>query len=123
MKVETKDGSVFDVFTDSRSALDFDLGTREGMLGLVRSIGEYISDNAENILGEYPSGLCGFDVTAHFRFDAYPTVEIRREHVLTARGGEHSGQQSGSDVAKEIIQSLTTRGICGEGRSSRQPRN
>ena len=71
---------------------DFDLSTRDGMLGMVRAMGEYIVDHAENILGEYPGeALCGVDVTARFRFGEFPTVTVTREHVMTIRGEDDGG--------------------------------
>lgn len=71
---------------DMRPGREFDLDTREGMLGMVRAMGEYIVDHAENILGEYPGEqLCGIDVTARFRFGVFPTIEVTREHAMTVR--------------------------------------
>ena len=58
-----------------------DLSTRQGFIEAIEQAGEYIRDHASNLLGEYPSLLCEFDITARFRFDAVPTVEIRREHI------------------------------------------
>lgn len=77
---------------DRRPGRDFDLGTREGMLEMIRAMGEYIVDHAENILGEYPGeALCGVDVTAKFRFGEFPTVTVTREHVMTIRGEDDGG--------------------------------
>lgn len=77
---------------DRRPGGEFDLGTREGMLGMIRAMGEYIVDHAENILGEYPGeALCGVDVTAKFRFGEFPTVTVTREHVMTIRGEDDGG--------------------------------
>ena len=58
-----------------------DLSTRQGFIEAIEQAGQYIRDHASNLLGEYPSLLCEFDITARFRFDAVPTVEIRREHI------------------------------------------
>lgn len=76
---------VIRLFTKDRGdGRDLDLGTREGMLGTIRAVGEYVADHAENLLGEYPGeAMCGIDVTARIRFDEYPTVTVTREHVLT----------------------------------------
>jgi len=93
MKAETKDGNVIRLrVEDRRPGGDFDLGTREGMLGMIRAMGEYIVDHAENILGEYPGeALCGVDVTAKFRFGVFPTITVTREHVMTIRGEDDGG--------------------------------
>lgn len=87
MKDRRKNENVIPLFSKDRSLVeDFDLGTRDGMLGMIRAMGEYVADHAENILGEYPGELlCGIDVTARFRFDEFPTVEVTREHVMTVR--------------------------------------
>lgn len=58
-----------------------DLSTRQGSIEAVEQAGEHMRDRASNPLGECPSLLCEFDITARFRFDAAPTVEIRREHI------------------------------------------
>ena len=55
--------------------------TREGFIETIRQAGEYIADHAENLLGEYPSLLSEMDITARFRFDEVPTIEVRREHI------------------------------------------
>lgn len=87
MKDRRKNDNVITLFSKDRSLVeDFDLGTREGMLGMIRAMGEYITDHAENILGEYPGELlCGIDITARFRFGEFPTVEVAREHSMTIR--------------------------------------
>lgn len=87
MRDRRKNENVITLLSKDKSLVeDFDLGTREGMLGMIRAMGEYITDHAENILGEYPGELlCGIDVTARFRFDEFPTVEVTREHVMTIR--------------------------------------
>ena len=86
-------GKAISLFSAGKSTShDFDLGTRDGMLGMVRAMGEYIVDHAENILGEYPGeALCGVDVTARFRFGEFPTVTVTREHVMTIRGEDDGG--------------------------------
>ena len=58
------------------------LSTRDGFIEAIKSAGLYIADHAENILGEYPSLLTGLTVTANFRFDEVPTVEITRGHIV-----------------------------------------
>lgn len=86
-------GKAISLFSAGKStSRDFDLSTRDGMLGMVRAMGEYIVDHAENILGEYPGeALCGVDVTARFRFGEFPTVTVTREHVMTIRGEDDGG--------------------------------
>ena len=93
MKDRRKNENVIALFSKDRSlGKYFDLGTREGMLGMIRAMGEYIVDHAENILGEYPGeALCGVDVTAKFRFGEFPTVTVTREHVMTIRGEDDGG--------------------------------
>lgn len=58
-----------------------DLGTRDGFISAIQRAGRYIEEHAENLLGEYPSLLSELDITARFRFDSVPTVEVRREHI------------------------------------------
>lgn len=93
MKNRRKNENVITLFSKDRSPVeDFDLGTREGMLGMIRAMGEYVADHAENILGEYPGeALCGIDVTARFRFGEFPTIEVTREHVMTVRDEDDGG--------------------------------
>lgn len=72
-----------------------DLSTRDGFIESIRCAGRYIEEHAANLLGEYPSLLTELDITARFRFDSVPTVEVRREHIAC-----ESGQypQNGADV-------------------------
>lgn len=61
-----------------------DLSTRQGFIEAIEQAGEYIRDHASNLLGEYPSLLCEMDITARFRFNEAPTVEVRRSHIACA---------------------------------------
>ena len=75
-----------------------DLSTRQGFIEAIEQAGQYIRDHASNLLGEYPSLLCEFDITARFRFDAVPTVEIRREHIA-APLDEYQQRRAGADLS------------------------
>ncbi len=88
--------------------------TREGFIETIRQAGEYIADHAENLLGEYPSLLSEMDITARFRFDEVPTIEVRRKHLtctkeqyadLTRRNEkplERRNSQNGTDAHKGV---------------------
>lgn len=62
--------------------IECNLSTRGGFIEAIKSAGRYIEEHAENILGEYPSLLTGLTITANFRFDEVPTVEITRGHIV-----------------------------------------
>lgn len=62
--------------------IECNLSTRGGFIEAIKSAGRYIEEHAENILGEYPSLLTDLTVTANFRFDEVPTVEITRGHIV-----------------------------------------
>lgn len=62
--------------------IECNLSTRGGFIEAIKSAGRYIVDHAENILGEYPSLLTELTITANFRFDEVPTVEVTRGHVV-----------------------------------------
>lgn len=62
-------------------ARNSELSTRGGFIEAIQRSGQYIADHAENLLGEYPSLLCEMDITARFRFDEVPTIEVRRSHI------------------------------------------
>lgn len=64
--------------------IECNLSTRGGFIEAIKSAGRYIEDHAENILGEYPSLLTDLTITANFRFDEVPTVEVRRSHIACA---------------------------------------
>lgn len=70
-----------------------DLSTRDGFVEAIRSAGRYIEAHAENLLGEYPSLLCGFKITADFSFECVPTVKVERSHIVC----DESGYPKGSD--------------------------
>lgn len=78
-----------------------DLSTRQGFIEAIEQAGQYIRDHASNLLGEYPSLLCEFDITARFRFDAVPTVEIRREHIA-APPDEYQKRRADVDSVERV---------------------
>ena len=82
-----------------------DLSTRQGFIEAIEQAGEYIRDHASNLLGEYPSLLCEFDITARFRFDAVPTVEIRREHIA-APLDEYQQRRAGVDSVEKVCRDM-----------------
>lgn len=82
-----------------------DLSTRQGFIEAIEQAGQYIRDHASNLLGEYPSLLCEFDITARFRFDAVPTVEIRREHIA-APLDEYQQRRADADSVERVARDL-----------------
>lgn len=82
-----------------------DLSTRQGFIEAIEQAGQYIRDHASNLLGEYPSLLCEFDITARFRFDAVPTVEIRREHIA-APLDEYQQRRAGVDSVEKVCRDM-----------------
>lgn len=82
-----------------------DLSTRQGFIEAIEQAGQYIRDHASNLLGEYPSLLCEFDITARFRFDAVPTVEIRREHIA-APLDEYQQRRAGADSVEKVCRDM-----------------
>lgn len=65
----------------------YDLSTRDKAIEAIKAAGEYISDHAENILGEYPSFLADLAIEVSVKFDCSDVVciDVRRKHVVTGR--------------------------------------
>lgn len=61
------------------------LETRNDVIDAIKAAGEYITDHAENILGEYPSGLVELNISAKFNRDEVVCVDVSRTHVVTRR--------------------------------------
>lgn len=62
-----------------------DMSTRESAIKSIQAIGEYISDHADNLLGEYPSGLMSLSITANFDASCVATIDVLRSHIVTNR--------------------------------------
>nr|DAM66055.1 MAG TPA: hypothetical protein [Caudoviricetes sp.] len=64
-----------------------DLSTRDKAIESIKAAGEYISEHAGNILGDYPSGLVELDIEVSAKFDRSDVVcvDVRRKHVVTGR--------------------------------------
>lgn len=82
-----------------------DLSTRGGFIETIQRIGQYIADNAANLLGEYPSLLCEMDITARFRFDEAPTVEVRRLHIAAPQS-EYPQNKADVDTLEKIARDM-----------------
>ena len=82
-----------------------DLSTRGGFIETIKRSGQYIADNAANLLGEYPSLLCEMDITARFRFDEAPTVEVRRLHIA-APHSEYPQNNADVDTLEKIARDM-----------------
>lgn len=58
-------------------------------MAAISDSGQYIIDNAESLLGEYPGAMPSqMHITAAFRFDCVPTVTVTREHVVPPCDGK-----------------------------------
>lgn len=64
-----------------------DLSTRDEAIEAIKAAGEYISEHAGNILGDYPSGLVELDIEVSAKFDCSDAVciDVRRKHYVTGR--------------------------------------
>lgn len=64
-----------------------DLSTRDEAIEAIKAVGEYISDHADNIIGEYPSGLVELTIEVSAKFDRSDImcIDVRRKHVVTGR--------------------------------------
>ncbi len=64
-----------------------DLSTKDNAIEAIKAVGEYISDHADNILGEYPSGLVELTIEVSAKFDCSDImfIDVRRKHVVTGR--------------------------------------
>ncbi len=82
-----------------------DLSTRGGFVDAIRAAGEYIADHAGNLLGEYPSLLCEMDITARFRFDEAPTVEVKRLHIAAPQS-EYPQNNADVDTLEKIARDM-----------------
>ena len=85
--------------------IECNLSTRDGFIEAIKSAGLYIADHAENILGEYPSLLCEMDITARFRFDEVPTVEVRRLHIAAPQS-EYPQNKADVDTLEKIARDM-----------------
>ena len=61
------------------------MATRDEAIESIKAAGEYIADNAENILGEYPCGIVELSVNAKFDASHVLCVDVRRTHIVTGR--------------------------------------
>ena len=55
--------------------------SREEMVKYVKYIGQFILDNAEDIVGNYHS-MTGIDVIGHADVESLPTVHVQRDHIV-----------------------------------------
>lgn len=85
--------------------IECNLSTRGGFIEAIKSAGRYIEEHAENILGEYPSLLTDLTVTANFRFDEVPTVEITRGHVV-CDAASYPQNNADSDTLESVATDL-----------------
>lgn len=86
-------------------SIECNLSTRSGFIEAIKSAGRYIEEHAENILGEYPSLLTGLTVTANFRFDEVPTVEITRGHIV-CDAASYPQNSADSDTLESVATDL-----------------
>lgn len=62
--------------------------TRDDVIDAIKAVGEYIADNADNILGEYPSGLVELSIGAKFNASDVLCIDVSRTHIVTGREGD-----------------------------------
>lgn len=82
-----------------------DLSTRDGFIEAIQCAGRYIEEHAATLLGEYPSLLAELDITARFRFDSVPTVEVRREHIA-CESGQYPQNSADVDTLEKIARDM-----------------
>lgn len=59
-----------------------DFSSREALIDSVKAAGQYIVDHASNIVGDYPSLMCGLRLSFDFSHDKALTLGINREHIV-----------------------------------------
>lgn len=59
--------------------------TKGEAIDAIKATGEYIADNAGNILGEYPSGLVEMRISAKFDASNVVCIDVSRTHIVTGR--------------------------------------
>lgn len=78
-----------------------DFSSREALIDSVKAAGQYIVDHASNIVGEYPSLICGFSISVDFKHDEALSLSINRQHIVCDI--EEYPQQNGlADTAAEL---------------------
>ena len=55
--------------------------SRDEMVEYVKYIGQFIFDNAEDIVGNY-HGAISYDIVGHVDMESIPTVEVRRNYTV-----------------------------------------
>ena len=55
--------------------------SRDERVEYVKHIGQFILDNAEDIVGNYHC-VISYDIVGHVDMESIPTVEVRRNHVV-----------------------------------------
>lgn len=56
---------------------------REDIIREIKDAGQYIIDNAENILGDWNRAIVSLDIVAKISPDKIATVTVRREHIVS----------------------------------------
>lgn len=59
--------------------------TRDEQVSRIKQMGQWIVNNADNILGEYPGqGIVKINVSCEFTLDcsSFDSIEIKREHLV-----------------------------------------
>lgn len=55
--------------------------SRDEMVEYVKFIGQFILDNADDIIGNYHCAI-SYDIVGHVDMESIPTVEVRRNHTV-----------------------------------------
>lgn len=58
---------------------------REWMVAEIEGVGEFVLENAEDLIGEYRENVAGITLTASMRPDCATTVTLEREYCTTDR--------------------------------------
>lgn len=56
--------------------------SRDEFIESIKTAGRYISDHADNLLGEYPALLGEMELTVTFSPEQVLAVEVRRSHMV-----------------------------------------
>ena len=64
--------------------------SRDDMVRWMQYIGQFILDNAEDIVGNY-HGVSGYDIIGHVDMHSLPTVEVKRSHCVADWGNRRRG--------------------------------
>ncbi|MEG0375271.1 MAG: hypothetical protein RR672_06515 [Raoultibacter sp.] len=61
------------------------MSKRQDAIDGIKAVGEYITDHADNLLGEYPSGLVRMSISVELDGSSFLCIDVSRTHVVTGR--------------------------------------